>query len=91
MQSYNQQGYTDYTTLLTKSKAASKASVFEISESGVDLIKIVIGKPGIATDAGDSYMSQRRSFAGEAEGVECRCYGLGGTNNSLLWMTGLEL
>ncbi|KAL5519835.1 hypothetical protein ACEPAG_1495 [Sanghuangporus baumii] len=55
MQFYNQQDYTDCITLLTKSKTASKVSVFEISESGVDLNTIVIGKPGITTDADDGY------------------------------------
>ncbi|KAL5482438.1 hypothetical protein ACEPAI_9032 [Sanghuangporus weigelae] len=59
MQFYNQQDYSDCTTLLSKSKAASKASVFEISKSGVDLNKIVIGKPGIASDADDGYMEPK--------------------------------
>lgn len=50
--------YTTCTGLLTKSGGTFPgSSVFEISANGVDLNKIVIGKPAINSDASNGYMS----------------------------------
>ena len=50
--------YTTCTGLLTKSGGAYPgSSVFEINANGVDIDKIVIGKPAIESDASTGYMS----------------------------------
>lgn len=50
--------YTTCTGLLTNSSGAYPgSSVFEINANGVDLSKIVIGKPAIQGDANSGYMS----------------------------------
>ncbi|KAI0065523.1 glycoside hydrolase [Artomyces pyxidatus] len=60
VQFYNQ-GSTEYTTctgLLTQSGGSYPgSSVFEIANNGVELNKIVIGKPGNSGDADSGYMS----------------------------------
>lgn len=50
--------YSTCTGLLTSSGGAYPgSSVFEINANGVDLNKIVIGKPASQGDAGSGYMS----------------------------------
>ena len=45
--------YTDCESLIFQAPAAlPKTSVMEISAAGVDLNKIVVGKPGTSADAG---------------------------------------
>ncbi|CCM01822.1 uncharacterized protein FIBRA_03890 [Fibroporia radiculosa] len=59
VQFYNQGAseYTDCTGLLTQSSSTwPKTSVFEIAAAGVDLNKLVIGKPATASDATNGYM-----------------------------------
>ncbi|KAM5534681.1 hypothetical protein V8D89_011693 [Ganoderma adspersum] len=58
IQFYNQGLYTNCEGLLTKSGGAFPgSSVFEIQKNGVDLKKLVIGKPGSAADATNGFMS----------------------------------
>ncbi|GJJ10720.1 hypothetical protein Clacol_004947 [Clathrus columnatus] len=60
IQFYNQ-GSTDYTTceglLYQSSSSWPETAVFEMARNGVDLHKIVIGKPGNNDDASNGYMS----------------------------------
>jgi chitinase len=61
IQFYNQGSnmYTDCEGLLTTSGSAfPKTSVMEIAQAGVDINKIVIGKPGEAGDASNGFISQ---------------------------------
>jgi len=59
IQFYNQ-GSTEYTTangLLTESSSTwPQSALFQIAANGVDLNKIVIGKPATASDASNGYM-----------------------------------
>ena len=49
--------YTDCDGLMTKSGSSEpKTSVMEIANAGVDLNKIVIGKPGEASDADNGFI-----------------------------------
>lgn len=60
IQYYNQgtDMYTDCEGLLTKSGSSfPNTAVMQIADAGVDLNKIVIGKPGIASDASDGFLS----------------------------------
>ena len=54
------EGATEYTTcsnlLRSSSSAWPNTSVFQIAANGVDLSKIVIGKPATAGDAGSGFM-----------------------------------
>ena len=73
MQFYNQGAseYTDCTGLLTSSGGTFPGtSVFEIASAGIDLNKIVIGKPASAADASNGYMdtSTLASCVAEAQG-----------------------
>ncbi|KAI5122931.1 hypothetical protein M0805_007609 [Coniferiporia weirii] len=57
IQFYNQNDYTDCTSLLTKSSSTwPQTSVFEIAASGVELNKLVIGKPATAKDASNGFI-----------------------------------
>ncbi|KAL8292192.1 hypothetical protein RQP46_001658 [Phenoliferia psychrophenolica] len=59
VQLYNQ-GTTEYTscdTLLTKSVSFPETSLFEIIANGVSADKLLIGKPAIASDATNGYMT----------------------------------
>ena len=57
IQFYNQGLYTDCEGLLNTSGGVFPgSSVFEIAANGVDLNKIVIGKPGSAADANDGFI-----------------------------------
>lgn len=59
VQFYNQgtTEYTDCNGLLTQSSTAwPQTSLFEIAASGVSLDKLVIGKPGTASDATNGYI-----------------------------------
>jgi chitinase len=62
LQFYNQ-GATEYTTcdgLFTKSSSQwPKSSVFEIHASGVDLNKLVVGKPAGQSDATNGFMDSK--------------------------------
>ena len=50
--------YTDCDSLLTKSTwRHPETSLMESAAAGVDLNRIVVGKPGIAADANDGFMN----------------------------------
>ncbi|KZV72386.1 glycoside hydrolase family 18 protein [Peniophora sp. CONT] len=60
IQYYNQGSnmYTDCEGLLTKSGSSfPNTAVMQLADAGVDINKIVIGKPGIASDASDGFLS----------------------------------
>ncbi|KAM0750798.1 glycoside hydrolase [Meredithblackwellia eburnea MCA 4105] len=58
-QFYNQgtSEYTDCSTLLTKSNAFPHSSLFEIIANGVSKHKLIIGKPAIAADAVNGFIT----------------------------------
>ncbi|KAF9475014.1 glycoside hydrolase [Pholiota conissans] len=60
VQFYNQ-GSSEYTTcsglLTTSSSTWPQSALFQIANSGVPLSKLVIGKPGIASDASNGFIS----------------------------------
>ncbi|KAF8202262.1 glycoside hydrolase [Pholiota molesta] len=60
VQFYNQ-GTSEYTTcaglLTTSSSTWPQSALFQIANSGVPLSKLVIGKPGIASDASNGFIS----------------------------------
>lgn len=73
IQFYNQGAseYTDCTGLLTTSGGTFPGtSVFEIASAGIDLSKIVIGKPAAAADASNGFMDTATlaSCVAEAQG-----------------------
>lgn len=55
------EGSSEYTTcagLLTESSSTwPESALFQIANSGVPLSKLVIGKPGISSDASNGFMS----------------------------------
>ncbi|KAL1943054.1 hypothetical protein VTO73DRAFT_4725 [Trametes versicolor] len=58
IQFYNQGLYTDCEGLINKSGSPFlKSSLFEIAANGVDLKKLVIGKPGSAADATNGFIA----------------------------------
>ncbi|KAF8967624.1 glycoside hydrolase superfamily [Flammula alnicola] len=60
VQFYNQ-GSSEYTTctglLTTSSNTWPQSALFQIANSGIPLSKLVIGKPGISSDASNGFMS----------------------------------
>ncbi|KAI0759992.1 chitinase [Trametes elegans] len=57
VQFYNQGTYTDCESLLnTATGSFTGSSLFEIAKNGVDVNKLVIGKPGAATDATNGFI-----------------------------------
>ncbi|THH04521.1 hypothetical protein EW145_g5462 [Phellinidium pouzarii] len=57
VQFYNQNDYTSCDSLLTKSGTTfPKTSLFEIAASGIELNKLVIGKPASSTDASNGFI-----------------------------------
>jgi hypothetical protein len=58
---YQTEGTSEYTTcaglLTTSSSTWPQSALFQIANSGVPLSKLVIGKPGIASDASNGFIS----------------------------------
>ena len=76
--------YTDCDGLVIKSGSSMpKTSVTEIANAGVDLEKIVIGKPGVASDASDGFIDPSQ-LASCVQQAKAKGWAGGGTSHSLL-------
>lgn len=75
--------YTDCEGLLTKSGSSfPNTAVMQLADAGVDLNKIVIGKPGIASDASDGFLSTS-TLASCVKQAQAKGWNAGGTSLSL--------
>ena len=86
IQYYNQGSdmYTDCEGLLTKSGSSfPNTAVMQLADAGVDLNKIVIGKPGIASDASDGFISTT-TLASCVKQAQAKGWNAGGTSFFLL-------